>query len=247
MDRGHPTGYDAENDGRNMNARDDDLTVISDEEWAGLRPGATDQAAAEAMYHRIAETAERLFRQYGYQKTTVADIAAELRMSPANVYRFFASKAAITEAVARRVTADTQARIREAIAEPGLTASERLRRTVKVMQGCITQRCIADNRMHAMVHAAIDQNWGVIQAHKENIRRIMAGIIADGIASGEFDVPDADEAAACFQAALISSCHPVIIEHRLRSGEDIEATLDPMLAFALRALGARKVEDKPSP
>jgi AcrR family transcriptional regulator len=221
-----------------MSARDE-LSFEAEPEWAGVRPGAT-QAAAEAMQRRIAETAERLFRQYGYQKTTVADIATELGMSPANVYRFFASKAAITEAVARRVTADTQAQIREAIAEPGLSASERLRRTVKVMQGCILQRCIEDNRLHAMVHAAIDQNWGVIQAHKETIRRVMAGIIADGVASGEFEVDDVETAAACFQAALISSCHPVIIEHRLRGGEDIEATVDPMLAFALRALGARE-------
>ena len=38
---------------------------------------------------RILVVAERLFRQLGYQKTTVADIAKELRMSPANVYRFF--------------------------------------------------------------------------------------------------------------------------------------------------------------
>ena len=41
---------------------------------------------------RILEVAERLFRQIGYQKTTVGDIAKELRMSPANVYRFFESK-----------------------------------------------------------------------------------------------------------------------------------------------------------
>jgi len=45
--------------------------------------------------------AERLFRQIGYQKTTVADIAKELRMSPANVYRFFDSKKSIHEGVAR--------------------------------------------------------------------------------------------------------------------------------------------------
>ena len=38
---------------------------------------------------RILEVAERLFRQLGYQKTTVGDIAKELHMSPANVYRFF--------------------------------------------------------------------------------------------------------------------------------------------------------------
>jgi AcrR family transcriptional regulator len=39
-----------------------------------------------------------LFRQFGFGKTTVADIAAELGMSPANIYKFFSSKEAIIQA-----------------------------------------------------------------------------------------------------------------------------------------------------
>jgi AcrR family transcriptional regulator len=222
-----------------MAVRDEQATIELEAEWPGRRPGAADAAAAEAMQARIVAAAERLFRQYGYQKTTVADIAAELGMSPANVYRFFASKAAITEAVARKVTTEVVEHVRVASGEPGLSACERLRRLVAEMQRAVTQRCIADNRMHAMVHVAIEQNWSVIQSHKENIRRIIAGIIADGVSAGEFDVEDVDMAALCFQAATISSCHPLIIEHRLRSGDDIDATLAPMIAFALRGLGVR--------
>ena len=56
-------------------------------------------ARADATRAAIVEAAERLFRTLGYQKTTVADIARALRMSPANVYRFFPSKAAINEAI----------------------------------------------------------------------------------------------------------------------------------------------------
>jgi len=52
---------------------------------------------------RILTTAERLFREIGYQKTTVADIARDLRMSPANVYRFFDSKKSINAGVARAI------------------------------------------------------------------------------------------------------------------------------------------------
>lgn len=205
----------------------------------GLRVGAADQAAAEAMQRRIVETAERLFRQYGYQKTTVADIAAELEMSPANVYRFFASKLAITEAVAHRVTCEVAEEVRKAMTEPGLSARERLRRYVHVTTRAIIQRCISDNRLHAMVHVAIDQNWSVIQAHKENLRRMIGAAIADGVRSGEFDVPDIEEAAHCFQAATVSCCHPVLVEHRLRTDEDIEATIEPLLEFAFRALGGK--------
>ena len=54
---------------------------------------------------RIMAEAERLFRHYGYSKTTVADIARELGMSSGNIYRFFASKAAINEAMAERMLA----------------------------------------------------------------------------------------------------------------------------------------------
>ena len=67
------------------------MTLVSEH----IEPDTRDQ---------ILTVAERLFREIGYQKTTVADIAKVLRMSPANVYRFFDSKKAIHEGVARRRT-----------------------------------------------------------------------------------------------------------------------------------------------
>ena len=89
-----------------------------------------------------------------------------------------------------------------------------------------------------MVHAAIDENWHVIRRHKAALREVTAAIIADGVKSGEFDVPNPELAALCFQHAMMSSLHPLIVEHRLREGEDIEAMIEPMLAFSFRALGA---------
>src|SRR3954465_8258266 len=60
-------------------------------------------ARAEATRARIEAVAETLFRSMGYQKTAVADIARELGMSPANIYRFYPSKSAINEAIAARL------------------------------------------------------------------------------------------------------------------------------------------------
>jgi AcrR family transcriptional regulator len=213
---------------------------IGDQMIEGMRVGAVDQAAAEATRCRIVETAERLFRQYGYLKTTVGDIATELGMSPANIYRFFASKAAITEAVLQRVTGEVIEEARVIAADPNLGAEEKLRRVIRTCNSAICERCLADSRMHAMVHAAIDENWQVIRRHKAALREVTAAIIADGVDTGEFDVPDPQLAALCFQHAMMSSMHPLIVEHRLREGEDIEAMIEPMLAFSFRALGARR-------
>src|SRR6478736_6872104 len=71
----------------------------------------------------IVDVAERFFRQIGYQKTTVADIAKSLRMSPANVYRFFDSKKAINEAVLERYKREQEEAIATIVRKPdGATA-----------------------------------------------------------------------------------------------------------------------------
>ena len=71
---------------------------------------------------RILVVAERLFREIGYQKTTVADIAKVLRMSPANVYRFFDSKKAIHEGVARTLMGGVEDAAQAIAAKPGPAA-----------------------------------------------------------------------------------------------------------------------------
>src|SRR5689334_23495178 len=81
---------------------------------------------------RILVVAERLFRQLGYQKTTVADIAKELRMSPANVYRFFDSKKSIHEGVARTLMGEVEVEARRIAAQPG-PAKPRLRELLKTI------------------------------------------------------------------------------------------------------------------
>ena len=67
--------------------------------------------------------AERLFREIGYQKTTVADIAKMLRMSPANVYRFFDSKKAIHEGVARSLMGEVEIEAQRIANTPGPAAT----------------------------------------------------------------------------------------------------------------------------
>ena len=52
---------------------------------------------------RILEAAEEQFRRAGHHRTSVADIAAGLGMSPANIYRFFPSRDAINESICGRV------------------------------------------------------------------------------------------------------------------------------------------------
>ncbi|WP_377828880.1 TetR/AcrR family transcriptional regulator [Bradyrhizobium lupini] len=66
------------------------------------RPVRTGKESDEARA-RILGAAEEHFRLVGYHRTSVADIAAELGMSPANIYRFFPSRNAINESICERL------------------------------------------------------------------------------------------------------------------------------------------------
>ena len=138
---------------------------------------------------RILAVAERLFRQLGYQKTTVADIAKELRMSPANVYRFFDSKKSIHEGVARMLMEEVETEARRIVAQPG-PAKPRLRELLKTVNRMNTERYVGDNKLHEMVAIAMEEDWDVCVTHIECITGMIGEVIAQGVASGEFEAPD---------------------------------------------------------
>src|SRR5215203_676605 len=182
---------------------------------------------------RIVETAEALFRDIGYQKTTVADIAKVLRMSPANVYRFFDSKKSINEAVAERVTAAVRARM-AAIARADRPAGERLRDLLRTMNACMCELGATEAKMHDMVEAAMNESWGVIRAHIERIDEIITNVVEDGVASGEFTA-DPQTAGPCIRAAMIRFSHPAIIA---QCHEITRPTLEEQIEFVLAAVRA---------
>ena len=109
-------------------ASGDPLNVITARDRKTADLAAASRDALETR-NRILTEAERLFRVYGYTKTTVADIAAATHMSPANVYRFFAAKSDINNAICERVIADDEAAL-ISIARLPLPAADRIRRLV---------------------------------------------------------------------------------------------------------------------
>ena len=64
-----------------------------------------DEAQAERRA-RILDAAERCFVRAGFHRTTMQDVAAEAKMSPGNLYRYFPSKDAMAAGLAERDRAE---------------------------------------------------------------------------------------------------------------------------------------------
>src|SRR5918994_5581063 len=148
----------------------------------------------EEMPARILEVAEEHFRRIGHHKTSVTDIASEIGMSPANVYRFFASKGAINESIYGRVVNEV-AEIAFAIACTNAPASEKLERLLTAIHHHNKTKLIKEKRMHDMIVDAMQANSAIIKAHIEGIVTIFEATIREGIEAGEFVVEDPAEAA----------------------------------------------------
>jgi AcrR family transcriptional regulator len=185
---------------------------------------------------KIIETAERLFRQIGFQKTTVADIARELRMSPANVYRFFASKSEINAEVARLLMDEVEA-VAEQIAAGSGSASERMRALIKTTEAMNSERYIDERKLHDMVEVALNEQWPIVEEHICKVGSSLGHIIADGMASGEFASGDPVLATKLVQTACMRFCHPRLM---VECADKTEPTIDQMVDFCLAALRANR-------
>ena len=191
------------------------------------------EESAPTTRGRIIATATEYFREIGYQKTTVADIARSLKMSPANVYRFFESKKAINEAVLERLIGDVEALVAEVADRPGLTATERLVAAVEALHGQSLRRFEDFPRVHEMIEAAMGESWEVCRHHVARITAVFERIVRDGVARGEFDAPDPGLAAGCIHVGIARYTHPLLV------GQPLLPPVPPlpaMVAFLLRGL-----------
>jgi len=187
---------------------------------------------------RIAEAADALFRRLGYAKTTVTHIAAELQMSPANVYRFFPSKIAIVEAICQRCLGEVEEKA-WAVARSKASASVRLERLILEILAYHRENLMTEQRVHDIVLVAIEQNWQAIRDHKELMRTVVEVILRDGIAAGEFEPIEPRPTAEIIMGAVVCFTHPVLVGQCVQDGIDLEAAASGTVRFLLRAITPR--------
>lgn len=185
---------------------------------------------------RILMEAERLFRHYGYGKTTIADISEACGMSPANVYRFFPSKSALTEAICGRIIAHLEGVLFEIIKRP-IPASERLTLLIAEIHRHTLEDLLDRHKVHEMVVIALEEQWLAVRNHIDRMTSYFGEIIRDGVASGEFAKVDVQRAAKTVHTAVVCFCHPAMVAQKLQDEERV--TPQEMAAFLIEALKRR--------
>ncbi len=181
------------------------------------------------------ESAERLFRTLGYRKTTVADIARDLHMSPANVYRFFPSKSAINQAICERLLSGLKAACWTVARSPASPA-ERVRALFALLQQQTQALFFGERRMHDMVAAALQENWPAIHDYIRDIDSVFRHVVQDGQAQGQFAALAVEDTVRFLHGSCALFTHPALVEKCFEAGDDLAAIAERSASFCLRAL-----------
>jgi hypothetical protein len=82
-----------------------------------------------------------------------------------------------------------------------ISAAERLSLFVREQYKMTVETMLDQEKVHEMVVVAIERDWHVIEKHVDCIHDLLAEVIREGIAAGEFFDQDPAAASRCFGAA----------------------------------------------
>ncbi len=167
-------------------------------------PGAP---AGHDTRERIMQAAEAVLRRHGPAKTNVVDVARALGMSHANVYRHFASKAELMDALVARWLARDSA-VLERIARSDAPADERVTEWMLAFIKAKQKKVLEDPEMFAAYRAAAEMRREVANAHMNASRAMFVQIIREGIESGVFSDMDPEQASEDLFTAMTRFYHP---------------------------------------
>lgn len=152
---------------------------------------------------QILDAARERFKQFGYNKTTMAEIAGDCRMSAANLYRFFENKQDIGAALACHCLSEDETRLRDVLKRPGLSARQRLESFITETLRYTYEQWEKQPRIGELVQDVISTRADLVNQHQQAKSAVLVELLKDGNATGEFDVPEPEHTARTILMAIL--------------------------------------------
>ncbi|HWT21719.1 MAG TPA: TetR/AcrR family transcriptional regulator [Variovorax sp.] len=175
-------------------------------------PPAARGPADHDVRAQIVVAATEHFSQYGYEKTTVSDLAKAIGFSKAYIYKFFESKQAIGEMICSNCLREIQLDVRAAI--DGVDSPpEKLRRMFKAIVDSGLRLFFQERKLYEIAISAASERWPSAMAHEECIRQMLLELLKQGRESGDFErKTPIDETAAAIHLVMHPYINPVILQ-----------------------------------
>jgi len=189
--------------------------------------------ADHTVREQIVEAADEHFSRYGYEKTTVSDLAKAIGFSKAYIYKFFDSKQAIGEAICSKTLSAIVAAVEEAVAGAS-TPTEKFRRMFKTLVATSASLFFNDRKLYDIAAYSAGEGWPSARAYGKRIREILMEIVREGRETGEFErKTPLDETVHAIFLVVQPYANPLQLQHNLDLIEEAPAQLSNLVLRSL--------------
>ena len=182
---------------------------------------------------QVVEAATEHFGHFGYEKTTVSDLAKAIGFSKAYIYKFFDSKQAIGEVICSNRLAMIMSIVHSAIADAP-TASEKLRRLFRALTEAGSDLFFHDRKLYDIAAVAARDKWPSAEMHEERLRQLIEQILLEGRKAGEFErKTPLDEATQAIYLVMRPYISPVQLQYNLETASAAATLLSSLILRSL--------------
>ncbi|MEN4884010.1 TetR/AcrR family transcriptional regulator [Enterobacter ludwigii] len=182
---------------------------------------------------QIVEAAYEHFGHYGYEKTTVAELAKAIGFSKAYIYKFFDSKQAIGEVICANRLDMIMAVVNAAIADAP-SASEKLRRLFRALTEAGSELFFHERKLYDIAAVAARDKWPSTERYSERLLKLIESIVVEGRKAGEFErKTPLDEATLAIYMVMCPFINPVQLQYNLEAAPTAAVVLSSLILRSL--------------
>jgi AcrR family transcriptional regulator len=159
-----------------------------------LSPRTVNPESHASRRDEFIDAAQRLIQSKGYEQLSIEDVLAESGASKGALYHYFDSKQALLEAVIERMVDGGIAAVSVVVADPELSAVEKLQRYFATLAAFKGER---KEFLIKVIEVWYSDDNAIVREHfrREAVRRVgphIAAIIRQGISEGTFSLSNPD-------------------------------------------------------
>ncbi|MGV7210043.1 TetR/AcrR family transcriptional regulator [Oxalobacteraceae bacterium A2-2] len=182
---------------------------------------------------QIVVAATEHFSRYGYEKTTVSDLAKAIGFSKAYIYKFFASKQAIGEMICVNCLREIETDIGAAVAQ-AMNPPDRLRSLFKASTEASLRLFFQDRKLYEIAASAATERWQSVQAYEERVQQLIKAVVQEGRQSGDFErKTPLDEAVKAIYLVMRPYLNPLLLQHSLDHTQEAPVLLSSLVLRSL--------------
>ena len=183
----------------------------------------------------ILVAAQERFRNFGYGKTTMVEIATDVKMSAANLYRYFDNKQEIAAECASQCMDDLNALLENVVNLPNLDGTQRLHLYVQTCMRYHFAMMHEAPRLNELVENITTNHTQLIHKRNQQMEKQIAGILQQAVNAGEFEVDGMERTATAILKATVFFTAPLFMHlYTLEEFEKMAVDVVTLIIYGLK-------------